>query len=319
MVLKHSLQSVTLLAIIVLAGQARTASADTWQLEQDQNWKSVQTDKYLLVMVRTENLVSTGQTMALYQEWSKLRKEFPEIPEQDLDTFIEAELLFCDGKFTKAARNYNKFLDKNYHESELYDAALYRQFCIAEAFLAGRKTTVLGIFKIKGYAKGASIMESIDNRAGDRPIGRQALVAIAESYEKREKFNEAYFTWWNIYNEAGIRKQTHKQALLGMARCKHKAYKGPKYYASCLDSAKSYYEDFIRWYKEDAKKLGIDEILKQIEEQRAYKQFSVGQYYEKTGNRLAANLYYQMVIRNWPESESAELTKEALTKNLSSD
>jgi len=331
--IKHRIQSIILLIVVVLPWQiglastlrsratAEDGSVDTWQLEQGREWKPAQAkdeDKYLLVVARTEKLVSTGQTKALRKEWNKLKKQFPEIKEQDLDIFIKAELLFCDGKFTKAAQTYNKFLDKDYRESKLYDAALDRLFHIAEAFLAGRKKTVLGIFKIKGYAEGVKIMEKITDRAGDSPIAMQAALAVAKSYEERKMFNEAYLKWSEISWQwkTGL---IAKQALLSMAQCKHAVYKGPKYDASSLNNAKTYYQEFNLRYPEDAKELGVDRILAQIDEQLAYKQFSIGQYYQKTGNRLSANLYYDMVIQNWPESKPAGLAKDNLAKNLSSE
>jgi len=319
MMVKYRIQFIILLAIFMLAGQARTAPLETWQLEQGQDWKSVQTkdeDKYLLVIVRTENLINTGQTLELFEEWGELRKEFPEIAKQDLDTFIEAELFLCDQKFTKAIARYNKFIDKDYRESKLYDLAFDRLFRIAKALLAGRKITVLGIFRIKGYARGVRIMESITDQASDKPIGIQAAVAIAESYEKRKMFNEAHLKWSEISWQWKTGRIT-KQALLSMAQCKQAAYKGPKYNASGLDTAKTYYENYKLRYPQDAKNLSIDETLLQINEQIAYKQLTIGRYYQRTGKTLAANLYFQMVIRNWPESKSAELAKQAIAKNLS--
>ncbi len=320
MVFGYRTKFILLSAIAFLAGQAENALAETWQIEEGQDWKSVQAkdeDKYLLVTIRTEDLINTGQTLALYEEWSELGKEFPEIAQRDLDIFIEAELLYCDQKFTKAVRNYNKFLQKDYGGSTLYDVTLERLFRIAKAFLAGRKMTVLGIFQIRGYAEGVKIMESITDRAGDRPIGIQAAVAVAESYERRKMFNEAHLKWSEISWQWKTGRIA-RQALLNMAQCKHAAYKGPKYNASSLDSAKTYYENYKSRYPEDTKELAIDEILKQINEQIAYKQFNIGQYYQQTGKTLAANLYYQMIIRNWPESESAKLAKEAFTQDLSS-
>ncbi|OHB57173.1 MAG: hypothetical protein A2173_05490 [Planctomycetes bacterium RBG_13_44_8b] len=317
MMLKYKVQLIIPLAIIFLFFYVQKLPAETWQLEQGQDWKSVQTkneDKYLLVIVRTENLLNSGQTLELYEEWNNLRTEFPEIEKQDMDLFIEAELLFCEQKFTKASLNYMKFLDKDYHDSKLHDIALERLFRIAKAYLAGQKKTVLGIFRIKGYAEGIKIMENITDRASDKPIGIQAAVAVAESYEKRKMFNEAHLKWSEISWQWKT-GEIAKQALLSMAKCKHAAYKGPKYNASCLDSAKTYYENYKLRYPQDVEKLGIDEILKQINEQAAYKQLSVGRYYQKTGNNLAANLYYQMIINNWPETESAELAKEALAGN----
>ncbi len=53
-----------------------------------------------------------------------------------------------------------------YPRSSLSDAALDREFIVAKAYLAGRKKTVLGFIRFKGYAEGVRIMEKITNRVG---------------------------------------------------------------------------------------------------------------------------------------------------------
>jgi len=311
---KNKVRFAAVLAVISLFSVLPAVSAQTWHLQQGQNCKPVQAqsqdDKYLLAVAQIKKLVSTGQTDAVRKAVVKLKKDFPEIAEPDLDAFIEAEMLFCKGKFVKAARGYDKFLTE-YPESALLQAALDRQFAIATAFLAGRKIPVLGVFKIKGYAEGAKIMERISDRAGDAPIGIKAAVAVAKSFERREKFDEAYHKW-SIVSSRWPMGQTGKDALLGMARCKHAAYKGPRYDASNLISAKSYYENFRLRYDADAEEIGVDKILTQINEQLAYKQFSIGRYYQKTGNKQSANLYYQMVVDNWPDTKAAQMAKKQL-------
>jgi outer membrane protein assembly factor BamD (BamD/ComL family) len=234
-----------------------------------------------------------------------------------LDAFIKAEMLFCQGKFSKAVRSYDKFLDE-YPGSALFDAALDRQFAIATAFLAGQKRPILKVFKIRGYAAGARIMERISDRTGDAIIAMKAAVAVAQSLEKRGKFTEAYEEWLDISSRWPT-GQIGKDALLAMARCKHAAYRGPKYDVSNLNSAKSYYENFRLRYLKDAEKIDVDKILKQIDEQLAYKQFSIGEYYQKTGSKQSANLYYQVVVDDWPESKAAKMAKKMRNENLDSE
>lgn len=307
-----------MVVVLLLSPQAGLVSADTWRLDKDQGWMAVPTegkDEYLLLMARTEKLVNTGQADALRNEWTKLKSEFSEIKEQDLNTFIQAEIFFCKRNYSKAVRNYDKFLDKDYIDSGLYQVALERQFTVAKAFLDGRKIRVLGIFKMKGYAQGIKIMDRIAERAGDRPIGVRAAIEVAKHYEKRKKFAEAHLKWSEVswQSETG---QIAKDALLGMARCKHAAYKGPKYNAAHLKSAKTYYQDFELRYPTDAKELGIDKIVRQIDEQMAYKQFTIAKYYQRTGKTQAANLYYDMVIGNWPDTHAAELARQMLADDL---
>jgi len=288
------------------------ASAEKWRLDKGKDFKAVSAeDKYLLAVAEMKQLVSKGEPKAVRKALDKLKKDYPEVAGPDLDAFIKAEMLFCKGNFVKASRGYDKFLAE-YPESGFYEAALDRQFSIATAFLAGQKISVLGVFRIKGYAEGEKIMERISDRTGQSPIAIKAIQAVADSLERRGKYNEAYYKWSEI-SSRWPSGETGKNALLNMGRCKHAAYRGTKYDGSNLISAKSYYENFRLRYPKDAEGFGIDEKLKQINEQLAYKQFDIGKYYQKTGNKESANLYYQMVIDNWPGSTGAKMAEKMIS------
>ena len=97
-----------------------------------------------------------------------------------------------------------------------------------------------------------------------------------------------------------------------MARCKHAAYRGQNYNVSSLVSAKSYYENFELRYPKDADTYDIDKKIAQINSQLAYKQFSIGQYYRRTGNKQSANFYYRMVVDDWPQTAAAKMAKAAM-------
>jgi len=307
---KYKMPLMVLAVVCVLSGlstvRAKTRkTAKTWYLEQSEHWKPLSAE-------------------------SK-------------EALTKANTLFRKGKFGKAVRSYDKFLEGCDPNSELYAEALEKQFHIAKEFLAGRKIRVLGVFKIKGYAAGEKIMERISERAGNATIGLDAAVEVAKSYEERGKFEEeyydlAYLKWSEIFDTYDKRLrisspwptgEVGKDALLGKARCRHNAYKGPEYDVSGLigralipesyyESAKGLNQRFSRDYSEAVKRFDIEGKLKQINEQVAYKDFSTGRYYQRTGNRQAANLYYQMVIRDWPDSKAAKMANKMLVENLGS-
>jgi tetratricopeptide (TPR) repeat protein len=227
------------------------------------------------------------------------------------------------GDFTRAIRTYDKLLTEQ-PESQSRELVLDRQYAIATAYLGGRTKRVLRVIKMKGYAEGVKIMEKITDRAGlDNPTGLKAAIAVAEHYEKRKQFNEAYLKWWEISLQWETGK-TGADALLGMARCSHAAYNNhpehriPFYDASNLNTAKSCYEKFKLLYPKNAEEIGVDEIIKQIDEQLAHKQFTIGRYYQRTDKSQAANLYFDMVISDWPGTKAAEMAKELITGNLDS-
>lgn len=299
-----------LLGMVFVSSVAVPGLAETWRLQKESGLKAVSGDaegKYLLAVSEIKRLVNTGQSEAVVAHLKKLQKDFPQIGGSDLDAFIEAELLYSKGKFAKAVRSYDKFLAA-FGDSPLYEAALERQFSIATGFLAGEKKRVLKIFKIKGYAEGAKLMEKISRRAEDSPIAVRAELSVAESFEKRGKFDQAYEKWSEI-SQRWPMGRIGKDALLSMGRCKHAAYKGPSYDGSNLISAKSYYENFKLKYPEEAEKFDIGRRLEQIKEQLAYKQYCIGRYYQDSGNKQAAGLYYQMVLDSWPKSVASSMIK----------
>ena len=90
-----------------------------------------------------------------------------------------------------------------------------------------------------------------------------------------------------------------------MAQTLHASYDGAQYDATVLDSARTYFEDSLVQYPDDAARLKISETLELITQQLAYKEYQVGFYYERTGNFDAADKYYLKVINTWPNSKAS--------------
>jgi outer membrane protein assembly factor BamD (BamD/ComL family) len=308
--------NIRLMTIIVLVSSVTLVvfGAETWRLEQGRDWSAISEGSragYVLAVSEIKGLVQEGRTEAVKKALAALKEDFPEVAGPDLDVFMEAEVLFSEGKFTKAVRAYDRLLTE-YPSSRLYEAVLEREFAIATAFLGGEKKQVLKFFKIRGYSEGEKVMGRIADRAGDAPIGVRASVAVAESLEKRGKFEDAYQKWSEISSRWPT-GQMGRDSLLGMARCKHAAYRGPNYSISNLISARSYYENFQQRYPREAESFDIAGKLRQIEEQQAYKQFMTGEYYKKSGNNESAIFYYEMVLEEWPESVAAKMAKKAMS------
>lgn len=321
--LKYRIQ-LFIFILSIMPAALTTVSADTWHLEDGKSWESISTqgqDKLLLAIAEAKRLVNSGQTKAARKAFKKIKEDFPKIAARDLDIFIKAELLLSQRKLTKAARTYDKLLTK-FPQTRFREASLDRQFSIGTVYLGGRKKSFLCLIKFSGYAEGIRIMEKVTDRAGiNTTMGTEAAIAVARNYEQRKKFQEAYLKWWEISLEWQT-GQIGRDALLGMAQAKHAIYnknpehKRPFYDASCLRSAKSYYERFRLLYPDDAKALGVGKILTEITEQLAYKEYTIGQYYKRTGNKQSANLYFNEVVSDWPDSYAAEKAREMLDNNL---
>jgi outer membrane protein assembly factor BamD (BamD/ComL family) len=312
---KISILTALAAAVLTISSGRIAFCVETLRLdEQGQLQKSADNsgDQYLLRVAQIKKLVDEEKPDKVKEAAKQLRKDFPDVAGEDFNAFIAAEVYLAKGNLTKAVRQYDVLLDK-YPTSPLKDAALNRQFEIASEFLAGRKKSILVVFRVSAFDDGVKVMEKISDRTGTADIAKNALLAVARSYEKRKQWNEAYLKW----SEISMRWPTGevaKEALLAMARTKYAAYRGPVYDGSSLISAKTYYENFRLRYPEEAKKLGIDGILTHIGEQLAEKNLLIAEYYDRTGSKGPANMYYQLVADGWPDTKAGKIAVERISR-----
>ncbi len=269
--------------------------------------------------------------------------QLKELPKKARKAIVKANKLYQKGKYAPAVKHYDRFLKDWDSNSPPFEEILEREYGIAMEFLGKRRIPILWVFSISGRASGESIMERISEKTQNKQLSLNAGVAIANSYEVRglkdnSYYEAAHLKWLEVLETndkdsiipvpmpTGV---LGKDAILAMGRCKYMAYKGPDYDASFLrgrafsekgmyDNAINCYNEFAKQYPQEAKKASVESKLDDINELLAEKDFKTGLYYQKTDDRQAANLYYQMVLRQWPQSNAAIGAQKMLSGNLSS-
>lgn len=329
--LKNKTAFVILTAAAALSASSMVSAQEVLRLTPDQVWQPA--TEYELAVRDAKKLVETGKCGQARKAFDQLASYFTEPKDVNaFKTFVDAELDRCRGKYTKAAIKHGKSLsDPDYSQTPFYEASLQSQFHIGQEFLAGRKKKVLGFIPMSGHPEGVSIMDAIALREGldeANGIGVRAAKAVARSYHQKGRtdaanYEFAYFKWLYLYEESRVGQQLNEEALLGMAQAKHAMYRGPRYDASCLANqegtgAKDYYERFKSDYNRDANEVGAEKLIKEIDAELAYKNLTIGQYYEKTRDKRQkaqghnpAILYYDMVIANWYEKFRLQYPQDA--------
>lgn len=292
-----------------------SASAETWHLGEGNKWEPVEDSSggdYLLAVSNIKRMIAKGEVKPAAKALEELKAAFPQVAGEDLEAFIQAEILYARSKWIKANRKYNEFLDA-WPDSSLYESALERQFSIANSFSKGQKRRVLGILKLSAYEEADVIMHQIADRAGDAPISKRALITLAKGYQNRKKFMDAYNIWAEI-SSLWPTGDMGRDSLLEMAQSLHSAYKGHNYDCTSLISARTYYQDYKERYPQYVKENDVDIKIKLIDEQLAYKDFQIGQYYNRAEEPAAVDLYYQYTIDRWPESTAAKMADDEINK-----
>jgi outer membrane protein assembly factor BamD (BamD/ComL family) len=300
--------------LFILLCSAILAAAETWHLAGGQEWQKVGQEgssAFLMAVAQAKQFISTGSIGKAKKAFEKLKADYPQIAGDDFDAFVKAEMLYGQRKYVKASRAYDRFTDQ-FPQSVFYQSVLERQYQIATAFLGGQKITALKVIRIHAYDEGGEIMNKIADKAGDAPIAQNALKTLAQSKEKRGDYEEAWRTWSDVSNRWPT-GQTGQEALFGMARSLERSYNGSKFDSKGLESSKSYYAEYQKRYPEAADELEVAQKLEYIEKELAEKELIIANYYAKTNSYMAANLYYQRVLDDWPDSTSASLAEQKMT------
>ena len=106
--------------------------AETYHLGNDNSWKNAADTpdgEYLLAVSKIKRQLVAGTQADVVEALETLKSDFPEIAGAEIDSYLEAEKLYADIKWYKAATVYKRFLDA-WPESVLRPAAMERVYSI---------------------------------------------------------------------------------------------------------------------------------------------------------------------------------------------
>jgi outer membrane protein assembly factor BamD (BamD/ComL family) len=303
-----------LILFVFVLNLAAFAAEQTWHLKEGQEWQQVGQEgnsDFLMAVTQAKQLVSTGKTDKAGKAFDKLKADFPQLTGADFDAYVKAEMLFSQRKYIEASTAYDNFTEQ-FPESPFYQSALQRQSQIGTAFLNGQKRPVLKVFRLSAYDEGTEIMNKIADKTGDSPTAQNALQTLALSDEKRGAWHEAYLAWASV-SDRWPTGQIGKDATLGMARSLENDYKVPKLDAKVLESSRSYYAEYQKRYPDTAGQIEVPQTINSIDEKLAEKELTVADYYARTASYAAAELCYQKIIDDWPNSGAAKSAQQKIT------
>jgi outer membrane protein assembly factor BamD (BamD/ComL family) len=302
--------------VLVVLLTAGCWAAETLRLDSQGQWQNLTSDpqgQYILAISDIKQILGSDSKNHALKALKKLKEDFKAISGPDLDAYIEAETLYAKRNWSKSTKKFQEFV-KHWPESPFYTSANERLFSIGVAFLNGQKRQVLWVIWLPAFDEGVKIMQDLSDRAGTGPMALRALTYLAEMYEKKKKFAEAYEVWSEVADKWPT-GEIGEKSLLRMAQCLHAAYRGPDYDASWLVSAKAYYEDYRNRYPEKAKQINADDTINLIVEQQAYKYYTVAHYYDRSEHPFGAQMYYQYVLNTWPDSTTAPMARQGLAED----
>ena len=239
--------------------------------------------------------------------------------EEDAMFMLGESYFFCD-KYAKAHDTYGELL-KKYDNSRYLDTVVKREFAIARYWeqmddkshhwpiTPNLTDKTLPWFDTFGHADAAYIKVHLSDPTG--PLADASHMAAGNAYFKREKFDDAAEHYRRVRKDFPQSKYQKEAHLLGR-KAAEMNYDGADYDAAPLkeadEIARSTLQNFGRELGDE--KEHVLKATKQITENKALRDFAVGEYYEGKKYYGSARFYYQNVIKEYPLTQTAQRAKE---------
>jgi outer membrane assembly lipoprotein YfiO len=200
-----------------------------------------------------------------------------------------------------------------YPESQLYYAALEKQFDIADAYLDGYKNRFLGIAMFSAEGDGVEMLYRIQQRSPGSPLAEKALLRSADYYYFDGQYDLAGDAY-GFYVRQYPRSPVIAQVRLRRAFANYAQFRGLRFDATPLVDARAQLVEVISTYPELAREERIPTFVERIDQSFAAKLYVTADFYRRTRDPRAAVYLYRFLVDTYPESSEAARARQWLQK-----
>jgi outer membrane protein assembly factor BamD (BamD/ComL family) len=194
---------------------------------------------------------------------------------------------------------------------ELFYKALGREMDVARAFLSGEKRIVWKFLYLPAYDDGIEILDRVWERIPGTRLGEEALKLKADYFFAVGDVDLAQDEYMNLAREYPNGRYVQLAMLRG-AEAAAAAFPGIKFDDRALLDSEERYRQVQSTFPGYAKHERIADRLEGIRQQRGEKDLDIGRWYERTRQAGAAEFYYRLVLKDWPETLAASEARRRL-------
>ena len=254
------------------------------------------------------NLADSGETDKAIAAYRAIVRTYPGSKEAPLAQFQLGKTLQQKGDLEGAFKSY-QYLLLQYPQTPKFEDSVAEEINIANAFLKGAKVKFLGIPMVPSMEKAEEMYRAILKSA---PYSKHAAITqfnLGLSMEKQGKAQEAIATYQRLldkYPNSSACDDAQYQIgyvyqRLGMT--------GKSQDLSALKESQNNYQDFLVQYPNSEKTQQAGENMKKMVSKESGDTLRIGRFYDFSKDFKAASIYYNDVIRRFPQSADATAAK----------
>ncbi|MBU1146749.1 MAG: outer membrane protein assembly factor BamD [Candidatus Omnitrophica bacterium] len=249
--------------------------------------------------------------MAL-KEFKKLIKHYSLAKEAPSAQYYIGRIMEELDKPYEAFKAYQKVIDL-YPYTDFVDEVIEREFKIGNMFLSGKKMQILGPLKMPAKDKAIEIFKAV---AETSPYGKYAVQAVfktGQAYKDIADYDSAIMSFKEVIDKYPD-SELVDTARYQLAECSKLLSLKPEYDQTPTIAAREEFEDFIEKYPESEMSEDAREIVDKLKNREAENTYKVAQFYESRRMNESAMIYYEDIIRNYPDTQWAKKAQERLNE-----
>jgi len=254
------------------------------------------------VLEDAERSLAEGQYRQAYKQLNRWTKENPEHERYLEGMYLLGEAQLKRERFYQAYESYEVVAENT--AGELFYQALRHEMDVARAFLSGEKRIVWKVLRLPAYDEGIEILDRIWERAPGTGLGEAALKLKADYFFAVGDMDLAQDEYVNLAREYPNGRYV-QLALLRGAEAAAAAFPGIQFDDRALLDAQVRYRQVQSTFPAYAERERVADRLEGIRQQRAEKDLEVARWYERTKRTGAAEFYYRLILKDWPDTLAA--------------
>lgn len=233
------------------------------------------------------------------REFKKLLKSYPKSSEAAEGQYYLGLIEEAQGNLYEAFQAYQKVIDK-YPFSQRIQEIIEREYKIGETFMAGAKRKTLGLaLPVENPA--VEIFTKVVENSTYGPLAAKAqyklglvLKGLGQYYEAEDAFNKVISNYPD--------SEWAPAAKFQIASTRAAVSRSPDYDQGATKDAKQKFEEFIQEHPDAVLSRQAEDNIQQLRNKEAEGSYNIAGFYEKQRDYKAAEIYYNDIINNYPDS-----------------
>ncbi|MCH2132157.1 MAG: outer membrane protein assembly factor BamD [Phycisphaerales bacterium] len=289
--------------LLVLLPAAPALGQKDFELDDSDNWKLVgQPDPNTPAgsLARARELLAEGQANAAYNMANRWLARNGDSSLAADAYLLRADALVAMADYYESLYDY-EYVIRRYPASPTFTLALARELEIASMFAHGTRRKIFGLRIGDASDEAEEIFIRVQERAPGSQLAEQAGIELADMYFRQSRM-ELAADMYAIFLEKYPRSPFCDKARRRLIYSNIATFKGPQFDIVGLREAKRELEKLLATRPAEAERIGARALINRITESEATKLLTTAQWYNRTGDPIAAEFYIRNLLERFPRS-----------------